>query len=374
LSYQKYFKYHFTLSAGLVESKDVVIAQLYGDHNSINQAAYMQLEKKIGNLDLTAGVRKESNVIDDTSKEKSPIVFRAGANYKIGKATYLRASYGEGYRFPSIAEKYINSSVGPVSIFPDPELKPETGYSSEIGINQGVKLGTWTGSVDVAGFLTEYQNLIDFSFGLWLPPNPTPAQLANEAPFLGFKSINVEQAQIYGTEITLAGEGKIGPVLVRFFGGVTAIDPINLAQRDTVNKYESEHSNLTGTQRDSLQKTEILNYRSLYTAKLGFEATYNRFTLGGNVRYNSFMVNVDGVFVGNDPPYIVNTELIPGIKEFREAHDKGDYIIDSHIAYQATDAVKISFIVKNLLNRTYMVRPGLLGPPENFAIQLNIRI
>ncbi|HTA81628.1 MAG TPA: TonB-dependent receptor [Bacteroidia bacterium] len=376
LRYQKNFKYNITLSAGLVESKDIVVAQLYGDHTSINQAAYMQLEKKLldDRLDITAGIRKESNVIDDTSKENSPVVFRAGANYKLAEHTFIRASYGEGYRFPSIAEKYINSSVGPVSIFPDPTLTPETGYSSEIGISQGMQIGSWRGIVDLAGFETEYKNLIDFSFGLWLPPNPTPAELANEAPFLGFKSINIEQAQISGVELTVTGEGKIGPVAVRFIGGFTAIDPINLAQRDTVNKYESSHSNLTSAQKDSLNQTEILNYRSLYTAKFGFEATYKKLTLGGNVRYNSFMVNVDGVFVGNDPPYIVNTELIPGIKEFREAHHTGDYIIDAHIAYQATDKVKMSFIIKNLLNRTYMVRPGLLGPPESFAIQMNIAL
>jgi len=80
-------------------------------------------------------------------------VIRAGVNYQAAKFTFIRASYGQGYRFPSIAERFVKTSMGGMNIFPNPELKPETSWSSEIGVKQGFKLWTWNGLIDVAGFL-----------------------------------------------------------------------------------------------------------------------------------------------------------------------------------------------------------------------------
>ncbi|MGP8216116.1 MAG: TonB-dependent receptor [Bacteroidia bacterium] len=360
LQYQKDFKYQFTLTAGLVESTDNVNAELYGNRYAINQAAYLQLEKKIGKrFSITAGLRYETNKVDSL-QEHSPVVYRAGANYRIAKATYLRASYGEGYRFPSIAEKYVSTTIGgALPILPNPGLNPETGYSGEVGVSQGLKMGDWQGYADLALFATEYRNMIDFSFNNWA----TPSKPTN----LGFKSVNIENAQITGAELTYTASGKIFGIPVQLMAGVTATDPINVDTAKKVNSYEASHPELTSAQKDSLAQTEILNYRSLYTAKLGIEVTYKKFTFGGIARYNSFMVNVDWIFEQN-------TGIINGVEQFRQAHDKGDLIIDAHIGYQVSEAVKASFIVKNMFNDLYMIRPGLIGPPQNFTIQLNIRL
>mgnify|MGYP001206815707 CR=1 FL=1 len=67
--------------------------------------------------------------------------------------TFLRASYGQGYRFPSIAEKYISSAVGPLNVFPNPNLEPEYGWSAEIGMKQGFKIKNFKGYFDVSGFV-----------------------------------------------------------------------------------------------------------------------------------------------------------------------------------------------------------------------------
>lgn len=373
LQYQKKFRHDITLTVGAVESKDLVNAELYGSRTEYNQAGYLQAEKKLlhDKLSLTGGLRYEMVTVD-SDKEHSPVVFRAGANYKLAQYTYLRASYGEGYRFPSIAEKYINTVVGPLTIFPNPSVQPETGYSSEIGINQGVKMGSWMGYLDLALFETQYKNLIDFEFGFWPPPG-TPIQDQHYLRWLGFQSVNVENALIYGADISYTAEGKILGLPARFMLGFTPVNPINLDQRDTVNKYEASHPGLTSSQKDSLSKTEILNYRSLYTAKFAFEISYKKLTYGFDLRYNSYMVNMDGIFIGSNPEF-PGIEAVPGVEEFREAHDKGDCIVDMHLAYQTSDAVKLSFIVKNLFNTAYMIRPALLGPPQNFTIQLNIRI
>ena len=42
--------------------------------------------------------------------------------YKLFEETYLRASFGQGYRFPTIAEKFVQTQVGPLNIFPNPDI------------------------------------------------------------------------------------------------------------------------------------------------------------------------------------------------------------------------------------------------------------
>ncbi len=375
LQYQKKFKHDITLTAGLVYTKDMVNAQLYGNRTEFNQAGYLQAEKKLFHekLSLTGGIRYETVTVD-SDKEHSPVVFRAGANYKLGKATYLRASYGQGYRFPSIAEKYVNTNVGGISIFPNPDIKPETGYSSEIGINQGMKIGNWMGYADLALFETQYKNLINFSFNYWQLPGTPIIKLNFDS--LGFKSVNVENALVYGADFSYTAAGKIWGIPVKFIAGFTPVMPINLDQRDSVNKYESEHPGLSSSTKDSLSKTEILNYRSLYSGKLGIEISYKKLTYGINVRYISYMVNMDPIFIGTETlPYLPpHFEPIPGISDWREKHHTGYAIVDMHLAYQYNDAVKVLFIVKNIFNQAYMVRPALLGPPQNFTLQVNIKL
>jgi outer membrane cobalamin receptor len=370
--YQKDFKFHLTVTAGVTTTLNTVEAQLYGKHRGSNAAGYLQLEQKIGKLSITGGIRYETNKTDSI-KGDSPLVFRAGANYKLAKATYLRASYGEGYRFPSIAEQFINTNIGGIPIFPNPAIQPEKGYSAELGINQAMKIGSWQGVADLAAFYSTYKNLIDFSFSYWVPPGASPVPF--NIYYIGFKSVNIENAQISGLELTYNAIGKICGLPVELTAGVTAINPINLGTRDSVNNYEASHPNLSTAFKDSLKQTEILNYRSLYTAKVAFDISYKKFSLGGNFRYNSFIVNIDGIFLGKvvAPPLVINKEIIPGVKEFRDTHNKGDYIIDAHIAFQATTAINVSFIVKNLLNRTYIERPAYMEPPRNYTIQMGIK-
>ena len=175
--YQKHFKNEFTLTAGSAFTYSEVHADsLYGQHFSNNVALFTQLDKKIHKLTLSFGARGEYFKIDTSqtkfnfkvgkNKVQLPIypVFRFGANYHVAEYTWLRASFGQGYRFPTVAEKYIATSVSGLKIFPNPNLTPETGWSAEIGAKQAFKLGSWSGFADVAFFWTEYQNMMEFNF------------------------------------------------------------------------------------------------------------------------------------------------------------------------------------------------------------------
>ena len=91
-------------------------------------------------LSVSLGLRWERYTLDKTDDESRPVA-RAGINYQAAKASFIRASFGQGYRFPSMAEKYTSTSLGSLNIFPNPELEAESGWSAETGIRQGFRLG-----------------------------------------------------------------------------------------------------------------------------------------------------------------------------------------------------------------------------------------
>ena len=139
-------------------------------------------------------------------------VFRAGANYQLAEATFLRSSWGQGFRFPSMAEMFISTNYSGIEIYANPELKPETGWSSEIGIKQGLKSGNWIGFLDFAAFIMQYDDMMEFNFGNWgdtinYSQDPLTGDLIVEG--VGFKSVNVGKTRVSGIEFSLTGTGNI---------------------------------------------------------------------------------------------------------------------------------------------------------------------
>jgi iron complex outermembrane receptor protein len=306
-------------------------------------------------------VRYEYFQLDERSFSKP--VFRAGANYQIAKATFLRASWGEGFRFPSMAEAYTETNVGSTHVYPNPTINAETGWTSEIGIKQGFKLGEkWQGFADAAGFINHFDNMIEFSFGLW-------GSTSNPFDNIGFKSLNVGATQIAGLELTLTGVGKIGDVDLRILAGYTYTKPIALTP-DSIYAY---YSNLGGESIGVSYETTssnaangILKYRYQHLARLDVNAEYKKFGIGGSVRYNDFMQNIDAIFEEN----LGSFEFFPGVKESRQALSNGDLVFDARIYYQITEQWRVSFIVDNANNREFTPRPSQLGPPRKFTFQV----
>src|SRR5690606_12387206 len=155
---------------------------LFGSKTGHNFAAYFQADKKFfDKLTVSGGVRYETFRVD-TYKGNSNPLFRFGFNYQAAEATYIRGSWGQGYRFPTIAEKFINTNVGVVGIYPNPELEPEKGWSAELGVKQGVKIGEWLGYFDLSGFINQYQNMMELTLGPFCSGLSNPFFLSYTAP------------------------------------------------------------------------------------------------------------------------------------------------------------------------------------------------
>ena len=351
--------------AGISSSFSNVVGELYGDHTIYNLAPYAQIEKKINKLWTSFGGRFEINQVDQYKVEQKP-VFRAGLNYELGRATFIRASYGQGYRYPSVAERFVKTDFGASKVFPNPQLKSETGWSSEVGIKQGYKIGSWLGFIDMAAFWTEYAQMMEFNFGIYLPADSTIGQVANPQDYLGFKSINVGDTRINGIDLSMMGQGKMLGTTSKFILGYTYMNPTLL------NPDSAIISNISGS-------TRTLKYRYRHSVKFDIENSYRRMTLGTTVLYNSFMQNIDEVFTNSKPDenvfgviFELGTGLPSTIREFRKKYNKGTLIWDMRLAYQLTKDVKTSFIVKNMLNTVYAERPAIISPPRTYTLQLAV--
>ena len=363
--YQKQVKDFLTLTSGYTfKYSDGQDMEVYGRHKNLNHSIYSQADIKYKRLNISLGSRLE-HYNNGNNKYTKPI-FRSGVNYKIAKATYLRGSYGEGIRFPSMIERFVTFNTGPVYIYPNEELQPETGWSAEIGIKQGFQIGDWKGFVDLAAFVMEYDDMMEFSFGKW----------SNEGvgiiPGFGFKSINIGNTRIEGMEISWGGEGKIGQTEITIMGGYTFTSPFI---EDIHNEY-NEFTTISGGNEvtepvsyytTSIDTSGVLKYRYEHLAKFDIHIQHNRLNGGFSIRYNSAMKNIDKIF--NDPLF----DFYLGTKSSWDRLNGDNFILDFRIGYELTEDSRMSFNIENLFNREYLQRPASLSRPRTYSILYKIK-
>jgi len=358
-------KFKLTYGATMISTKTK--SPLFsGEQSAGNRAVYIQLDQKWKKLSYTLGRRWENYTLNDYTETKP--VFRAGMNYALGKATYLRASYGEGFRFPTIAESYIKTNVGLVSIYPNENLKSETGDNLEFGIKQGFKTKRIKGYLDFALFQMRYQNMMEFTFGQW----STDVSQANGLG-VGFKSLNTGETTIKGLDVSMVGEARVFKKgKFRLFGGYTA----SLPTSDNPNKAFATDSNSTFPENQlsynstSWDTTDaILKYRSLKTFKMDASYSNKRIDAGVSWRYGSQIKNIDKAFV---TPFFAF--FVPGIEDGMLLNPKGTWVMDVRLAYKITSKYRVSVIVNNVMNKEYIQRPSDLGAPRMVMIQFKATI
>jgi iron complex outermembrane receptor protein len=374
---------NLTTTAGLVNTNTDARGQLFvggnpdGHNQARNTAAYLQVDKKIGErLNLSGGVRYEQFLLNEEKNSKP--VFRAGANYKLGQATYLRASYGQGYRFPSIAEKFIVTGLGAIQVFANPDLKPETSYNAEIGIKQGFKIGEFKGFIDVAVFQQEFRNFIEFTFGQW---TAVPlSDLGQISKVIGFKSLNTGGAKVQGAELSIMGTGNIRKTRFDVLAGYTYTKPMSTtpdyvyaqtAQTPgtLVIPQFSQASYLTTSENTN---SNILKYRMQHLIRIDVGATRGAFNSGVSFRANSHMQNIDKAFSQLEQE--LPTEFNPGINSWRANHTKGDFVFDARVGYTFSEKHKVALIMNNVLNREYAIRPLAIEEPRVTMVQYTLSL
>jgi outer membrane receptor protein involved in Fe transport len=342
---------HLTIGAvtGITSSK----AELFGDTSYLytNAALYTQLDKKFNKLTTSAGLRYEYN------KQNSPeeiggftipggkvtdgqVITRLGLNYSFTSYNSVRLSWGQGYRYPTVTERFINTSFGGFNVFPNPILKPEYGWSAEAAYKRSINIGDFHAFADVATFISEYEDMIEFTF--------------LENPY-GFKPINVGNTQIAGFELGFNGGAKYKNGALNIITGYTYIDP--------------KYKNLSTSKelQDNLSTSQnVLKYRSKHSAKIDIEGFYKKIGLGWATQYYSHMINIDKRF-----EYPLTGLDLFSIKAFRDQNNAGYLVSSMRASMQFTKKYKLSLLMGNIFNKAYTERPGALESPRSASMRID---
>ena len=424
LTYNGYLDYQFAkqwnsgvrLTTGVNWNHITNTANVTGTHHTDNVAAYLQYDHRIADkLSLSAGMRLEYYRMDDHYKEANiqigkwlcPVrpVFRAGLNWEIYKAGFLRASFGQGYRNPSITEKFARKDIGGVGVYPNHDIKPESGFNAEIGYKQLYKFGPITGTLDVAAFYTEYRNMIEYQFGLFrnsdfsminsMDDVVSEAQniiddimatksLSNAGIGIGAQFVNVNHARIYGAEISTAGKVDITKDMgLRYTIGYTFTQPEDV---DNAKRIEEEKTYTDPLQmKNKSNDSKYLKYRNKHSFKTSIDYNYKWFSLGVNMMYRSKMLAVDYIMVDErekaEPDlmdyvrdFVFGYEDGVSLHDYWMEHNTGVFTMDLRASVRFKEHVEVQFLINNLLNAEYSFRPMALAAPRTFVCRMNITL
>lgn len=342
--YQSWYSINerWNMNVGFFQYVARVQSRFHGDHSALNMAAYIQADYALGQkMKMVGGLRAEHNSMNGEADKLVPL-FRAGINHMALSHTFIRASWGQGYRYPSVAERHAATTLGAVRIFPNQVLQPESGWNTEIGIKQGLSFIDWDGMVDVAAFYMQNKDMIEYLFGSY----PDPVSGLSQP---GFRADNTEYSRVYGAELEfmlLRNSTRFNHTLS---GGYLYTYPV-------------EFNSFTGLNTD-----KFLKYRRKHAARLSFNTRFRSIEPGIDIYYRSKILNIDDVFLRPDS----RENIMPGFFDYWGKNNTGYFLADLSVAWHITGTYKLSFVIKNLTNTEYMTRPGDIRPHRNFSLRIS---
>ncbi|WP_455667961.1 TonB-dependent receptor [Phocaeicola sp.] len=396
------------ITTGLTYEHMLNESHVTGTHKSDNVAAFFQYDQRFWDrLSVSAGVRAEYYRVDRHYREGATKVlgttipfrpvFRAGLNYQLADYSFLRASFGQGYRYPSITEKYARKDIGGVGVYPNEELLPEKGFNAELGFKQGYKWGNLKGMFDIAGFYTQYNNMVEFQFGLFNNASGKPINSLIDAGMtliqmingvegaglgIGAQFHNVSKARIYGMEISTNGVYDFNKNTKLFYNiGYVYTEP-----RDADYK---ERNALEAGYTDPLQMKEksnegkYLKYRQKHSFKATLDFQWKRINVGTNLSWKSKMLAVDYLMVDDREkraPELMDyvRDVLFGnidgetLNSYWRKHNTDYFTMDMRLGVKVTKEVGFQFMVNNLLNKEYSYRPMAVAAPRTFVAKVDV--
>ncbi|PBB25723.1 MULTISPECIES: TonB-dependent hemoglobin/transferrin/lactoferrin family receptor [unclassified Mesorhizobium] len=277
--------------------------------------AYVQDKLTWDWLEVIAGLRYDNYSLKDSTRETSGD--RLSPRITVGVSPFETAglaglqfygTYAEGYRSPSLTETLIsgNHPAGVTFPFlPNPNLRPETGKTTEFGINYKQNDIFEPGDALRVKAAYFHNNIDDYIDGVTL----SPFAPGSGCPFgpgipICFQYQNFAKAKIDGFELEGVYDAGWG------YAGLSA----SITNGHTIS-YKGVEADLA-----TIPSSQV-------TAQLGLRFLEDKLTVGGEVQYN-------GKPKGN------------AVAE--------DYtLVNAFASYQATDNLKVDFRADNLFDVKY---------------------
>ncbi len=307
------------LTYGIDQSYNTVSANIYGTPGQNISALYAQAElSQIQNFTITAGSRFDYEKTTDL-KESTEFSPKLGLLYEFPFELSLRGSIGKGFRAPMVVERYSTVTFGGFKVISNPDLKPETSWSYEIGTSYEFDISNMPLKLDFAVFQNELFDYIE------------PALLGADIQFQ-----NITRARITGAEIGIKG-------FFGYFGletSLTVMDPRNLTADEAL-KYRS----------DILWYTRLI----IPWRFLEFQADY---------RFRSEVEEI-------------NEELrFAGVKDVDARVPI--HLVDARILFNldkiSSIPLRLSFNAQNLFDYYYTEVVGNLGMTRHLSLQVDLKI
>jgi outer membrane receptor for ferrienterochelin and colicins len=312
-----------TINHNFITRSPIVVQSSLNNTQTLG-SLYAQVEHKpLAGLTLTAGSRFD--VEQTTSLSQSGLIAspKLGASYVLTPATTLRASFGVGFRAPSLAERFAALRFGSFDIQPNPTLRNERSWSSEIGAQTKFSLFGEDWSLDASGFWNEFTDLIEPRF-----PTATNPQIQFQ---------NITKARIQGIEVGLTG--WLPNRVLGIEASATLMNPLDLNTNQTL-KY----------------RTRYLWFSRLIMpiGALQFQAEY---------RFQGRFDEIDNEII----------QVIPNADARVNIHVV-DVRMQANLLQIAGVPVLASVIGRNILNYNYVEIIGNLAPTRSIVLQVEMKL
>jgi iron complex outermembrane receptor protein len=310
-----------TLTCGVDGNIDIIGGGMFGDHQIGGLALFGQDEAKLlKDITLTLGARFDFQSVGLTG-EAGQLNPKVAILYQPVAGTTLRASYGKGFRVPSLPEAFVEAGSTGLLAVPNKDLKPESSTSYEAGLSQS--LGD-IGSIDLAAFRSDIENLIEP--GLFAVGSDLQVQWRN-----------VTRARVQGFEIS---------GLARFFNGGLVC---NLGY--------------TYVYPEDLTQNDILKYRPRHVFHGDVRGKIGWLSASADFRFVSRIERIDDE--------LVDAGVIPD----------GDqrvpiYVTDIRVGADLSPVgipLSVSLIVNNVFQHNYVELIGNIMPPRTYVLVLESR-
>ncbi|NOZ60220.1 MAG: TonB-dependent receptor [Calditrichaeota bacterium] len=316
-----------SLTFGIETVHDITNSAMFGDHTGTNWAGYLQDEIHFGTLvTATAGIRYDYHTVD-TGIHDSQINPKLGFTVKPSPFSTFRASVGRGFRSPTMAEMFTETTTSGFRIIPNPDLQAEKAWSYEIGINQILSENLL---LDLALFHNDYENFIE------------PDRDEQNTVFF----INADRARIRGLEFMAQSNWLKKKIHVKT--SYTLLDP-KYVSRDYTLFWWAEK--LAGKKDPQVSFSAPLAYRAkhLFTNSVDFDL--GKFDFGIDFRYVSKLDSV---------------KVYPTDKRVPQK------VWDARVSYKM-DRVTLSFNINNLFNYSYTQIERNMAPVRHYVFSVNGR-
>lgn len=311
-----------TLTAGAEGSLDMIGGDMFGTRQIGGLALFAQDEARLAlDLTLTTGARFDFQSVGLTG-ERGELNPKIALQYRPTASTALRASFGEGFRVPSLPEAFVEAGSTGLLAVPNKDLKPERSRSYEAGVSQTVGESC---SIDAAAFLSDIENLIE------------PGLFA-AGPSLQLQWRNVTRARVQGFEASCRS---------RFFGGAVVSD-----------------LGYTYVYPRDLTRNDLLKYRPRHVLHASLRAEAGWLSASADFRFVSRIERIDDE--------LVDAGVIPD----------GDQRVPIYVTDVRGSAdlswtglpLSVSLHVNNLFQRNYVELIGNVMPPRTYLLVLESRL